>query len=158
MVVSIGETCIRWAHQRARTVETVDLGELKKTNSVVSVGKGMATVFWASQAVIYINSLKKGKTVLGSTLPIRRRIVEKSNTFDKVLFHHVNTSAHRLTDVTTTNSRTLVSPDWSPNDIVLLQIWKSQSTGRNFSQVRSLSPPRRPALKSARKHTFFPYG
>ena len=37
----------------------------KKAKTVLSVGKVMATVFWNSQGVIYIDYLEKGKTVTG---------------------------------------------------------------------------------------------
>jgi len=50
------------------TVEIVDFaGEPapKKAKTVLSAGKVMATVFWYSQGVIYIDYLEKGKTVTG---------------------------------------------------------------------------------------------
>jgi len=50
------------------TVETVDFAGKpapKKAKTVLSAGKVMATVFWYSQGVIYIDYLEKGKTVTG---------------------------------------------------------------------------------------------
>jgi len=45
----------------------------KKAKAVPSAGKVMATVFWDSQGVIYIDYLEKGKTVTGSDSPPKCR-------------------------------------------------------------------------------------
>ena len=37
----------------------------KKAKTVLSARKAIATVFWDSQGVIYVNYLEKGKTVTG---------------------------------------------------------------------------------------------
>ena len=50
------------------TIETVDFTRRrapKKVKTVLSAGKVMATVFWDSQGVIYIDYLEKGKTITG---------------------------------------------------------------------------------------------
>ena len=46
------------------TIETVDFNRrAKKAETVLSTEKFMATVFWDSQDVIYVDYLEKGKTV-----------------------------------------------------------------------------------------------
>jgi len=61
----------------------------------------MATVFWDSQGVIYIDYLEKGKTVTGLYYAelLRRLAAELQNVRPhlankKVLFHHDNAPAH----------------------------------------------------------------
>jgi len=68
----------------------------KKPKNVPSAGKVMATVFWDSQGVIYIDYLEKGKTVKGLyyAVLIRRRIALTHLAKKKVLFHHDNAPAH----------------------------------------------------------------
>jgi len=65
--VTVDETWIHWYTHTPGTVETVDFNrrtsEVAKT--VPSAGKVMATAFWDSQGVIYIDYLEKDKTVTG---------------------------------------------------------------------------------------------
>jgi len=89
--VTVEET---WIHRYTpETKQWTSPGELapKKAKTVPSAEKVMATVFWDSQGVIYIDYLEKGK--FG---PIRRRIAENTAPFAKknVLFHHDNAPAH----------------------------------------------------------------
>ena len=53
-------------HTRDRgTIETPGERAPKKAKTVLSVGKVVTTVFWNSQGAIYVDYLKKGKTVTG---------------------------------------------------------------------------------------------
>jgi len=88
-------------HGRTSVFDEPRPGALKKANTVPLAGKVMATVFWDSQGVIYIDYLEKGKTVTGlyyaellgrfaaELQSIRLHLAKK-----KVLFHHDNASAH----------------------------------------------------------------
>ena len=53
----------------------------------------MATVFWNSQDVIYINYLEKSKTVTGLyCVELQKKLPHLTK--KKVLFHHDNAPAH----------------------------------------------------------------
>ncbi|XP_025263254.1 histone-lysine N-methyltransferase SETMAR-like [Camponotus floridanus] len=72
----------------------------KKAKTVLSAGKVMATVFWDSQGVVFIDYLEKGKISgeyyaallehLNNAIKIKRPYLAKK----KVLFHHDNVPAH----------------------------------------------------------------
>lgn len=56
----------RTPHTMNMILDLLELSEFfKKAKIVPSVGKVMATFFWNSQGEIYIDYLKKGKTVTG---------------------------------------------------------------------------------------------
>jgi Transposase. len=67
--VTINETLIHWytPETKEQSKQWTSPGEraLKKANTVLSAGKVLATVFWDSQGVIFINYLEKGKAVTG---------------------------------------------------------------------------------------------
>jgi len=65
--MTIDETWIHWytPETKEQSKQWTSPGEpaLKKARTVPSAGKVMATVFWDSQGVIYIDYLEEGKTV-----------------------------------------------------------------------------------------------
>ena len=71
--VTVDETWINWytPETKEQPIQWISPGERapKKAKTVLSAGKVMATVFWDSQGVIYIDYLEKGKTVTASTVP-----------------------------------------------------------------------------------------
>jgi histone-lysine N-methyltransferase SETMAR len=74
----------------------------KKTRSVPSAGKVMALVFWDAEGILFIDYLKKGKTITGkyySNLLIRldEKFHEKRPSFQKkkIIFHQENAPAHK---------------------------------------------------------------
>jgi len=129
------------------TVETVDFtGEPapKKAKTVPSAGKVMATVFWDSQGVIYIDYLKKGKTVTGlyyfellgrfaaELQKIRPHLAKK-----KVLFHHDNAPAHtsalEVVELGYELPHPPCSPDLAPCDFFLFPNLKKSVAGQKFA-------------------------
>ncbi|MCP6497641.1 hypothetical protein NL476_27105, partial [Klebsiella pneumoniae] len=73
----------------------------KKAKTIPSAGKVMATVFWDSQRIIFIDYLEKGKTITGAyySLLLDRLKIELQEkrprlAHKKVLFHHDNAPAH----------------------------------------------------------------
>jgi histone-lysine N-methyltransferase SETMAR len=74
----------------------------KKTRSVPSAGKVMALVFWNAEGILFINYLKKGKTITGkyySNLLTRLdgKIREKRPGLQmkKIIFHQDNAPTHK---------------------------------------------------------------
>ena len=67
--VTVDETWIHWYTPKTKEQlkQWTSPGERspKKAKTVLSAGKVMATVFWNSQGVIYLDYLEKGKTVTG---------------------------------------------------------------------------------------------
>ena len=67
--VTVDETRIHWytPETKEQSKQWTSPGERapKKAKTVLSAGKVMATVFWDSQGVIYIDYLEKGKTITG---------------------------------------------------------------------------------------------
>jgi len=65
--VTVDETWIHWytPESKEQSKQGTSPGEpaLKKAKTVPTATKVMATVFWDSQGVIYIDYLEKGKTV-----------------------------------------------------------------------------------------------
>ena len=111
----------------------------------------MATVFWDSQGVIYIDYLEKGKKVTGlyyvellgrfdvELLKKRLHLAKK-----KMLFHHNNATAH-TSAVATVKLIELgyellthppYSPDLAPCDIFLFPNLKNHSPDRNLNRMR----------------------
>ena len=73
----------------------------KKAKTVLSPGKGMPTIFWDSQSVIYIDYLEKGKTVTGpyyaellSRIEAEFQKKRPHLAKKKILFHHDDASPH----------------------------------------------------------------
>jgi len=74
----------------------------KKTRSVPSAGKVMASVFWNAEGTLFIDYLEKGKTITGehySNLLTRldEKIHEKRPCLQKkkIIFHQDNAPAHK---------------------------------------------------------------
>ncbi|XP_043258450.1 uncharacterized protein LOC122400837 [Colletes gigas] len=67
--VTVDETWIHWytPETKEQSKQWTSPGECapKKARTVLSAGKVMATVFWNSKGVIYIDYLVKGKTITG---------------------------------------------------------------------------------------------
>ncbi|XP_014487341.1 PREDICTED: histone-lysine N-methyltransferase SETMAR-like [Dinoponera quadriceps] len=67
--VTVDETWIHWytPETKKQSKQWISPGERapKKAKTALLAGKVMATVFWDSQGVIYIDYLEKGKTVTG---------------------------------------------------------------------------------------------
>jgi histone-lysine N-methyltransferase SETMAR len=107
---------------------------LKKTRSVPSAGKVMASVFWDAEGVLFIDCLEKGKTITReyySNLLTRldKKIHEKSPGLQKkkIIFHQDNAPAHK-TVLAMGKLRDLhyellehspYSPDLAPSDFCL---------------------------------------
>jgi histone-lysine N-methyltransferase SETMAR len=75
----------------------------KKTRSVPSAGKVMASVFWDAEGILFIGYLEKGKTITGeyySNLLTRldEKICEKRPGLQKkkIIFHQDNAPAHKM--------------------------------------------------------------
>ena len=101
----VDETWIHWytSETKEQSKQWTLPGEpaLKKAKTVPSAGKVMATIFWDSQDMIFIDYPEKGKTVTGqyyaellsrfdAVLKEKRPHLSKK----KVLFHHDNAPAH----------------------------------------------------------------
>jgi len=158
--VIVDETRIHWytPETKEQSKQWTSPGEPapKKTKTVPSAGKVMATVFWDSQGVIYMDYLEKGKMVTGlyyaelldrfaaELQKIRPHLAKK-----KVLFHHDNAPAHtsalaqgKLVELGyELLPHPPYSPDLAPCDFFL------------FPRRRS-SPPQRPILQTSRKRNF----
>jgi hypothetical protein len=74
----------------------------KKTRSVPSAGKVMASVFWDAEGILFVDYLEKGKTITKeyySTLLTRlgEKIREKRPGFQKkkIIFHQDSAPAHK---------------------------------------------------------------
>jgi histone-lysine N-methyltransferase SETMAR len=74
----------------------------KKTSSVPSAGKVMATVFWDAEGILFIDYLEKGKTITGeyySNILTRldEKIREKIPGLQKktIIFYQDNAPAHK---------------------------------------------------------------
>jgi histone-lysine N-methyltransferase SETMAR len=120
----------------------------KKAKTVLSAGKVMATVFWDSQGIIFIDYLQKGQIVtevyystllncLYEELQTKRpRLARK-----KVIFHHDNAPTHTST-VAMAKLHELrfellphppYSPDLAPCDFFLFPNLKIWLGGKKFS-------------------------
>jgi histone-lysine N-methyltransferase SETMAR len=75
----------------------------KKTRSVPSAGKVMASVFWNVEGILFIDYLEKGKTIIGEYYSyLLTRLDEKIRDKrpglkkkKKIIFHQDNASAHK---------------------------------------------------------------
>ena len=103
--VTVDETWIHYytPETKQQSKQWVTNGESarKKTKTVPSAGKVMATVFWDSQGIILIDYLEKGKTITGQYYSLlldrlKTELDEKHPQLahKKVLFHHNNAPAH----------------------------------------------------------------
>ena len=120
----------------------------KKAKTVPSAGKVMATVFWDSQGVIFIDYLQKGKTITGlyysellgrfdEALQKKRPRLQRK----KVLFHHDNTPPHSSHIVAAKLAELRYellphppySPDLAPCDFFLFPNMKKWLGGKRFT-------------------------
>jgi len=102
--VTVDETWIHWytPETKKQSKQWTSTGQPtpKKAKTVPSAGKVMATVFWDSQGVIYIDYLEKAKRSQGCTMPNywadSPPNCRKAGPIwrKKVLFHHDNAPAH----------------------------------------------------------------
>lgn len=119
----------------------------KKAKTVPSAGKVMATVFWDSQGIIFIDYLEKSKSITGvyySSLldRLRTELQEKRPRLahKRVLFHHDNAPAHtsgiaaaKLMEVGfQLVSHPPYSPDLAPSDYYLFPNMKKWLAGKRF--------------------------
>ena len=106
--ITVDETWIHWytTETKSQSKQWVEAGSSapKKAKTVHSAGKVMATVFWDSSGIIFIDYLEKGKTITGeyyATLlnQLNDAIKEKRPHLQKkkVLFHQVNGPAQTST-------------------------------------------------------------
>lgn len=109
----------------------------KKVKTVPSAGKVMATVFWDSQGIIYIDCLERKKTIIGlyytelldrfdAELKKKRPHLVKK----KALLHHDNAPAHTSSVAKAKLRYELLphppcSPDLAPCDFFLFPNLKS---------------------------------
>ena len=120
----------------------------KKTRSVPSAGKVMASVFWDAEGILFIDYLEKGKTITGeyySNLLTRldEKIREKRPGLQKkkIIFHQDNAPAHKSV-LAMGKLRDLhyellehppYSPDLAPSDFCLFPKLKLFLAGQRFS-------------------------
>jgi histone-lysine N-methyltransferase SETMAR len=120
----------------------------KKTSSVPSAGKVMASVFWDAEGILFIDYLEKGKTITReycSKLLTRldKKIHEKRPGLQKkkTIFHQDNAPAHKSV-LAMGKLRDLhyellehprYSPDLAPSDFYLFPKLKLFLTGQCFS-------------------------
>jgi hypothetical protein len=89
--------------QQSKQWTEADSLALKKTRSVPSAGKVMASVFWDAEGILFISYLEKGNTITGkyySNLLSRldEKILEKKTPGlqkKKIIFHQDSAPAHR---------------------------------------------------------------
>ena len=116
----------------------------KKAKTVLSAGKVMATVFWDSQGIIFIDYLQKGRTITGAYYSILlHRLYEELRTkrprlaHKKVIFHHDNTSTVAMAKLHELGFELLphppYSPDLAPCDFFLFPNFKIWLGGKHFS-------------------------
>lgn len=111
--VTVDETWIHWytPETKEQSKQWTSPGERapKKAKTVRSAGKVMATVFWDSQGVIYIDYLEKGKTITG------RYYAELLGRFDVELKKKRPRLAKKKCCSTTTTHRLTPPPSPWPN-------------------------------------------
>lgn len=119
----------------------------KKAKVVPSAGKVMATVFWDSHGIIFIDYLEKGKTITGvyyaSLLDqLKVEIAQKRPHLQKkkILFHQDNAPAHTsivaMAKIHELRFQLLdhppYSPDLAPSDFFLFTNLKTALGGQRF--------------------------
>jgi histone-lysine N-methyltransferase SETMAR len=123
----------------------------KKTRSVPSAGKVMASVFWDAEGILFIDYLEKGKSITGeyySNLLTRlnkknKKIPEKRTSLQKknVIFNQDNAPAHKsvlaMRKLRDLHNELLehppYSPDLAPYNFFLLPKLKLFLAGQHFS-------------------------
>ena len=120
----------------------------KKTRSVPSAGRVMASVFWDAEGILFIDYLVKGKTITGeyySNLLTRldKKICEKSPILQKkkIIFHQDNAPAHKsvlaMEKLRDLHYELLEHPPYSPylapSDFCLFPKLKLFFAGQHFS-------------------------
>jgi histone-lysine N-methyltransferase SETMAR len=113
----------------------------KKTSSVPTEGKVMASVFWDAEGILFIGYLKKGKTVTGEYYSnhltrLDEKVPEKRPGLQKKkIFHQDNAPAHKsvlvMGKLRDRHYELLIhppcSPDLAPSDFSLFQNSNSSS-------------------------------
>lgn len=120
----------------------------KKAKTVFSAGKVMATVFWDSHGVIFIDYLQKGKTITGAYYAslldkLKAELVEKRPHLQKkkILLHQDNAPSHTsvvaMAKIHELGFELLphppYSPDLAPSDFFLFPHLKIALGGQRFS-------------------------
>jgi len=134
--------------QQSKQWTEVTCSAPKETRSVPSAGKVMAPVFWDAEGILFIDYLKKGKTITGeyySNLLTRldEKIRGKRHGLQKkkIIFHHDNAPDHKSV-LAMGKLRDLhyellehppYSPDLAPSDFYLFPKLKFFLTGQRFS-------------------------
>ena len=104
--ITMDETWIRHytleSKQQSKQWREAGCSAPKKTRSLPSAGKVMASVFWDAEGILFIEYLEKGKTITGeyySNLLTRldEKICEKTPSLQKkkIIFHQDNAPAHK---------------------------------------------------------------
>ena len=149
--VTVDETWIHWytpeTKVQSKQWTSPDEPAPKKAKTIPSAGKVMATIFWDSRGIIFIDYLEKGRTITG------RYYEELLDRFDtvlrrkrphlarkKVLFHHDNAPAHSsaLATAKLVELRYELlphppySPDLAPSDFFLFPNLKKSLAGKKF--------------------------
>ena len=119
----------------------------KKAKVVSSAGKVMASVFWDSKGVVFVDYLPKGQTINGEYYAnllrqLREAIKEKrrGKLTKGVLFHQDNAPSHKAAIATATIhdcgfdliQHPPYSPDLAPSDFHLFPNMKKHLAGRHF--------------------------
>lgn len=151
-LITVDET---WIHHytpetKNQSKQWIEKGEPapKKPKAVYSAGKVMASVFWDSHGIIFIDYLEKGKTITGayyaSLLDKLKEEISKNRPHlqkKKVLFHQDNAPSHTST-VAMAKIHELrfelldhppYSPDLAPSDFFLFPQLKTALGGQRFS-------------------------
>ncbi|KMQ82022.1 mariner transposase, partial [Lasius niger] len=120
----------------------------KKAKTVPSAGKVMATIFWDSRDIIFIDYLEKGKTITGQYYAslldrFHAELMEKRPHLakKKILFHHDNAPAHTaaiaMAKIVKLQYELLphppYSPDLAPCDFFLFPNMKKWLGGKRFA-------------------------
>lgn len=165
--VTVDETWIHWytPETKEQSKQWTAPGEPapKKAKTVASAGKVMATIFWDSRGVIFVDYLKKGKVVIGPlTTPNckkRPHLVKK-----KVLLHHDNAPAHTCAVATAklvelgyeVVPHPAYSPDLAPSDFFLFPNLKKSLAGQIFELNEVIAATE--AYFAAQEKTYFSDG
>jgi len=151
-LITVDET---WIHHYApetkiQSKQWIAKGEPapKKAKTAFSAGKVMATVFWDSHGVIFIDYLQKGKTITGAYYAslldkLEAELAEKRPHLQKkkILFHQDNAPSHTsvvaMAKIHELRFELLdhppYSPDLAPSDFFLFPHLKIAVGGQRFS-------------------------
>jgi Transposase. len=120
----------------------------------------MATVFWDSQGVIYINYLEKSKTVKtmpnywADSTPNCRKTAQFGKDKSALLPWQRTGSHlhHRHSKLVKLHYKLLSHPPYlALCNFFCFQTWKSHWQGKHFNRIRRSSPPRRCTLQTLKK-------